>query len=139
MNKADGFLILSMLIFAGALIFVFEILQSNAVSDGVATVYYNETSILSIDLSDGTHTVFDASNVVDITGPVYTINGTNGPVVIEYKDGAVRVIDEISPQNICQLQGWSDSPFLPLTCLPNNVVILITERFNNDTPDGITG
>lgn len=139
MNKADVILIFSMLIFAVALIIVFETLQSNAVSDGVATVYYNEKSVLSIDLSDGSHTVLDSVNVIDVTGPVFTVNGANGDVVIEYKDGAVRVIDEISPQNICQLQGWSDSPFFPLTCLPNNVVILISERYSDDTPDGITG
>ena len=139
MNKADVVLIITMFLFAALLIFVFEILQSNATSDGVATVYYNDQTVLSIDLSDGSHTVFDASSVIDVTGPVYTVSGTNGDVVIEYKEGAVRVIDEISPQNICQLQGWSDSPFMPLTCLPNNVVIIITESFNDQTPDGITG
>lgn len=140
MNKADSILIAVMLLFAIGLIVVFRSVQASGASTyAEAVVYYNNNAILSIALSDGSVDIHDQEKVVDIEGPLYTVQGTNGDVVIEYRDGQVRVIEEISPKNICQLQGWSDSPFVPITCLPNHIVIIIEDALDDSQPDVITG
>jgi hypothetical protein len=140
MNKADGVLIVLMLLFAAGLILFFQYWQTaNTPENANAYVYYNNTVILSIDLSDGSPEIYDDQYVVNVEAPLYTVSGTNGDVIIEYRDGSVRVIEEISPKNICQLQGWSNSPFVPITCLPNNIVIIIEGGFDESAPDVITG
>ncbi|MGM0436000.1 MAG: NusG domain II-containing protein, partial [Bacillota bacterium] len=72
----------------------------------------------------------------------YVVKGSYGEdntVTIGYdpEKHTVRVIDEVSPQNICQKQGETNSPLKPLTCLPNEVVIRIeTPLPDPDTDDG---
>ena len=58
---------------------------------------------------------------------------------MEYlSNNKVRVIDEESPKHICQKQGETNSPLFPLTCLPNNIIILIDTK--EELPfDDITG
>lgn len=117
-----------------------QFLNSSALGDGTAVVLYNNTPILEIFLIDGTYNIIDEDKALyDIEDSVFIVEGTNGPVVIEYNDFKVRVIDEISPKHICQIQGWSSSPLMPITCLPNNIVILIEADKDDDDPDDITG
>jgi len=59
-------------------------------------------------------------------------------LVIEYKDFKVRVAEEVSPQNICSEQMWTNSPLKPITCLPNSLVIII-ETSKPSNIDDITG
>jgi len=118
-----------------------QFLNSTNVEDGTATVYYKDTPILEIYLIDGTYDIIDASSVVSIDEDefLYTVTGVNGDVVIEYSNNKVRVIEEISPKHICRIQGWSSSPLMPITCLPNNIVIIIEAEKDDDAPDDITG
>lgn len=117
------------------------ILNRSTVANGTATIFYNDDAILRIHLIDGTYDILDNEFVVSIDDEnfIYIVQGTNGDVVIEYRDNRVRVIDEISPQNICQVQGWSSSPLSPITCLPNNVIIIIEGPKSDSDPDVITG
>ena len=112
----------------------------------VALVSYRDQPILQINLTDGSHEVLDASRVFipdsNESNPTYRrcfteaeitcVMGELGVVVIEYNAGRVRVIEETSPQNICRLQGFTDSPFHPLTCLPNYVVITVINDEENE-------
>jgi hypothetical protein len=110
--------------------------------DGKAIVYYHDNPILEIYLEDGSYLIIDEDNVISIDEEnfIYTVSGSDGNVVvIEYKDYRVRVIDEVSPLHICQVQGWSSSPLRPITCLPNNLVIIIEDKLGDDEPDDITG
>jgi len=118
-----------------------QFLNSTNVEDGTAIVYYKDTPILEIYLIDGTYDIIDASSVVSIDEDefLYTVTGVNGDVVIEYSNNKVRVIEEISPKHICRIQGWSSSPLMPITCLPNNIVIIIEAEKDDDAPDDITG
>ena len=118
-----------------------QFLTSSNLEDGTAIVLYKDNPILEIFLVDGTYNVIDDDSVVSVDEEnfLYIVTGVNGDVVIEYKNNKVRVIDEISPQHICQVQGWSSSPLTPITCLPNNVVIIIEADKGDDLPDDITG
>lgn len=117
------------------------VLYQSSTKDGVAVVMYQDSSILEIFLEDGSYKIIDEEFVISIDDDelIYTVEGTNGDVVIEYKNFQVRVIDEISPQNICQVQGWSSSPLRPITCLPNNLVIIIEADKGDSEPDDISG
>ncbi len=63
---------------------------------------------------------------------IFITQGVNGEVIIESKDGKIRVKKETSPNNICSKQGWSDSPAKPLICLPNKVVVEIVGKSKDD-------
>ncbi len=142
MRKSDYILIIVLIVvslFAYSLMRLF--LDSTNMDDGTAIVLYKDNPILEIYLADGTYTIIDSSSVVSIDEEefIYIVTGVNGDVVIEYKDNKVRVIEETSPKHICRIQGWSSSPLTPITCLPNNIVIIIKADLGDDQPDDITG
>ena len=117
-----------------------QFLNSSNVEDGTAVVILKGNPILEIYLIDGSYTILDDSSVLSINESLftYTVDGYNGDVVIEYKNNKVRVIEEDSPKHICSIQGWSSSPLNPITCLPNNVVIVIEADKSDDEPDDIS-
>lgn len=141
MKKSDMFLMAGIIFVSliGLVLLRFILVSSNS-QDGIATVFYNNSPVLEILLEDGTYVIIDPDYVISIdeVESIYTVTGTNGDVVIEYDNYRVRVIDEISPKNICQAQGWSSSPLKPITCLPNNVVIIIKDDLGNNEPDDIS-
>ncbi len=141
MKKADFILIISITIVALFAYFAAkQLLSTTNLENGSAVVLYQDEEILEIYLEDGTYRIIDNTKIVKINEDsfLYTVSGTNGDVVIEYKNHQVRVIEEISPKHICQIQGWSSSPLTPLTCLPNNVVIIISGEDDISFPDSIT-
>lgn len=141
MKKNDIILIGIVLVIALASLlgkYIYE--QSQDAVDGTAVVYYLDSPVLEIELEDGSYTILDEEVASQIDENKFSVTGTNGPVLIEYSKQRVRVYEETSPQHICRIQGWSNSPLKPITCLPNNVVILIeTSKPNDDLPDDITG
>jgi len=141
MKKLDYIFIVSLTIISiVAYALMRQFLNSTAEGDGTAVVLYNNTPILEIFLIDGTYNVIDDDMAMyDEQKDLFIVEGKNGPVEIEYKDFKVRVVDEISPKHICQIQGWTSSPLMPITCLPNNIVILIEVANDDDLPDDITG
>jgi len=143
MKKSDLILIAVILVAALSSWLLFRQLNNESnVADGVAVVYFNDEKILEIELDDGSYRVFNSSRVItiDADNNQYRVEGSNPyGVLIEYGDNKVRVIDEESPKHICQTQGWTNSTLSPLTCLPNNIVILIKAPTNDELPDDITG
>ena len=143
MKKTDIILMMS-IIFVSLLGFgiLRVLLVDSTTKDGKAIVYYHDDPILEIFLLDGSYLIIDEDNVVSVDEDnyLYTVSGSDGNVVvIEYNEYRVRVIEEVSPQNICQIQSWSSSPLRPITCLPNNLVIIIEDDLGNDEPDDISG
>ena len=142
MKKSDYILVISIAVVSiFAYLLMRQFLVSSNLDDGTAIVMYQDSPVLEIYLIDGTYEIIDLDSIVSIDEDnfIYIVTGVNGDVVIEYKDNKVRVIDEISPKHICQAQGWSSSPLTPITCLPNNVVIIIAADKGDDEPDDITG
>ncbi len=142
MKKTDIILMIS-IVFVSLLGFgiLRVLLVESTTKDGKAIVYYHDDVILEIFLADGSYEIVDEDNVISIDEDnfLYTVSGSDGNVVvIEYNKYRVRVIEEVSPQNICQIQSWSSSPLRPITCLPNNLVIIIEDDLGNDEPDDIS-
>jgi len=140
LNKYDIVLVVVLLIISlGSYAGLYMYTSGSEITDGIATVYYKDEQILEIALEDGDYRILNDAYVVSIDADafVYTVLGDNGDVVIQYKDNQVGVIDEISPQNICQKQGFSNSPLSPITCLPNQIVIIITAPRTDDDIDEI--
>lgn len=143
MKKSDLILITVILLAALVSWVVFrQINNESSVEDGIAVVYYNNDKILEIQLDDGSYTIYNESRIIEIneTEFTYHVEGTNPyGVVIQYADNKVKVIDEISPKHICQTQGWTNSTLSPLTCLPNNIIVVIEAPVEGEVPDDITG
>jgi hypothetical protein len=142
MRKSDLILIVVLLAVAGvAFLLLRDLTGDTAMVDGTAVVYYNDERILTIDLEDGGYTIHNSDRVasIDEQENIYHVIGSNPyGVYIQYRDNKVKVIDEESPRHICQTQGWTNSPLQPLTCLPNNIIIVI-EAKDDSLPDDITG
>ena len=115
MNKSDLKLIIGLLLITLIAILFINTRDNNNPKE--ALVYYENNLVLTIDLS-----IEKAKE--------YKVEGFNGEVLIESKDGKVRVIDEISPLHICSYQGWIKSAPAVIVCLPNKIVIKVIDKEN---------
>nr|WP_318684815.1 NusG domain II-containing protein [uncultured Acetatifactor sp.] len=77
-----------------------------------ADVYQDGVLIESIDLS-----AVPESYTLTVTGE----NGCTN--VVEVRPGSIGIISADCPDQICVRQGFIGSPLLPITCLPNKLVI----------------
>lgn len=119
MNKSDWKLVISLalaIIVSFALLF----LVKNNNTSKKALVYYENELVLEIDLSlKGEHE--------------YHVSGYNGDILIKTNDNKIKVEEENSPNHICSKQGYIDSSYEVLVCLPNKVVIKIEDNKEIDT------
>lgn len=81
-----------------------------------ANVFVGQEQVLTIPLSELTTTT------------QYEVMGVNGPVLIEAQYNQVRVLQERSPKHLCSIQGWAKNTFLPIVCLPNQVVVELVAK-----------
>lgn len=97
----------------------------------MAYIYQNGNLVQSISLWD----VTEAYRI--------TIKGENNAEnEIEVRPGSIGMISASCPDKLCVHQGFIDNSLLPVTCLPNRLVIQVrTEKIsqkNEITPDVIT-
>ena len=96
----------------------------------VADIYQNGKLILSIPL--------------DQVQEPYTLNieGENGCInCVEIRPGSIGVVAADCPDHLCVKQGFIHSPAIPVTCLPNRLVICLRPvkgTASEDIPDAIT-
>ncbi|QIK57751.1 NusG domain II-containing protein [Erysipelothrix sp. HDW6A] len=122
MNRSDKVFIAVVLLLSVGLFFSTGKLISAVDSDSShAVVMYKDEEILRLNMNKDGH---------------YTVPGDLGDVVIEIKDGRIRVADEISPLNYCSIQGWVDKTNVPIVCLPNKILIVV-EADNTATEEDI--
>ena len=107
MTKADKILILIVMVIALTMLIP---LWNHQPQPQVASVQVQNEEVLRIDLNK------DAQ---------YEVEGTQGPIQIEVKEGAIRVRQENSKHHYCSIQGFVSSPNQPIVCLPNETVITI--------------
>jgi len=143
MKKNDILLILIVGIIGLVSYFSLQLILNNqSYPDGIAVVYFDNQEILAIELKDGTYEILDDTMGITVDEELFlfTIPNTNGDndLVIEYHNQMVRVKEEVSPQHICSAQGWSNSPLEPITCIPNNLVIVIKKPATEADIDDIT-
>ena len=67
----------------------------------------------------------------------FSVNGKNGPVDIEIKDGAAKIVHAKCPRNICKQSGSISNSHGQLICAPNNILIRIQSSAGNSNVDGI--
>ena len=112
MNRQDKIFIVFVTV-ATLLLLIFSDKIFNIGSDKVAAVVYSKNQ--------------EIARYGMNKDQIYTHAGTLGDVVIEIKDEKVRVVTETSPLHICSIQGWVKNMYVPIVCLPNDMVIQIEE------------
>ncbi|AMC94264.1 hypothetical protein AOC36_09820 [Erysipelothrix larvae] len=121
MNKFDKIYCGFVIVLAVTLFGVSKIVATAiSVDEAMAVVYHNDKEVLRLPMNqDGR----------------FSVNGTLGDVVLEIKDGRIRVADEISPLHYCQVQGWVERTNVPIVCLPNGIKIVIESDDSLIDPD----
>jgi hypothetical protein len=68
-----------------------------------------------------------------------TIAGALGPVIVEVRDGAVRVAESPCPERICMAAGWKRHAGDVIACVPSGVLVrLVGGKQADDAPDAVT-
>ena len=66
-----------------------------------------------------------------------TIEGENGVYnTLEIREGSVGIVDASCPDKLCKNMGFISEPLLPITCLPNHLIIQIS---GEDVPMKVDG
>lgn len=110
---------------------LFSILLPGNPKDGfIADIFQDGKLIQSIPLTD-------------VQAPYrFTVTGEGGcENVIEVRPGSIGILSADCPDGLCVRQGFINDSRLPVTCLPNRVVILLRPQRpekNTITPDIIT-
>lgn len=90
----------------------------------VADIYQNGILLRTIPLSSVTET------------ETFSIRGEHGAEnVIEVRPGSIAVISASCPDQICVHQGFREDSLLPITCLPNHLVIQIRQEGSEKTAE----
>lgn len=117
--------LLLIILSAGSLIYL--MLPAKSGTEYTADIYQDGILIMSIPLngSGGSQ--------------IFTIEGENGCVnEIETRSGSIGIISADCPDKLCVRQGFISSSKLPITCLPNRLVIRLRpsyDEFDADVPD----
>ncbi len=111
-----------------ALIAVWVMITQTKVSNAVARVYQNGTLLQTIDLEAVQESY------------TFTIEGSNGAYnTVLVEPGQISVTEASCPDKVCISQGKISDGVLPITCLPNGIVIQIeTGNTANSALDGMT-
>ena len=93
----------------------------------IAEVWQNGVMIRSIPLT---------SETADFS---FTVKGEGDAInVIEVRGGRIAVTSASCPDKLCVGMGFHDDSLLPITCLPNHLVIRIRPLENGESADAVT-
>lgn len=136
------------LVLIGSIIALFAIRQS---SKGALVAYIYQdgrmlreipldmvTETYTIEVRDGT--IYTDSNATDHPSETGIGSGrSDGYNLIEVRPGSIGIIEANCPDKLCVHMGFQDSAMVPITCLPNKVVIQLRIENNSDNKlDGIS-
>jgi hypothetical protein len=111
-----------------ASIAAFLYLNNSEQTGTVAEIYQDGTLIETIHLDTVTE---DYS---------FTVRGTDDTIynVIEVHHGEIGIAEASCPDGLCIHMGFIHSSAMPITCLPNKLVIkIVTEGNSTDAVDGV--
>ena len=108
-------LILLFLLSAGDLLLK-HLISANSSKELTAEIYQNGILIKTVPLY-GFDTPYEFT--------VYGENGSYNTVLV--KPGAIGIISASCPNNVCVHQGISSHALMPVTCLPNRIVIRVID------------
>ncbi len=117
------------LLFTAAVCFLYLYGSRKYAGNCVAEVYQDGSLVRSVSLSRVTEPY-----TFDITGKNGSLNR------IEVRPGSIGMIRADCPDGLCVAQGFIHSPGIPITCLPNRVVIRLRPEklFPDKVPDAVT-
>lgn len=114
-----------LLLLAGSILYI--LLGNPSAKAYTAYIYQDGTLIKTIDLSMVRET------------SLLTVNASDGGYnIIEIRPGQIAVTEASCPDHVCVKQGFIRTSMLPITCLPNKLVIQLKENTTGVTPDAIT-
>ncbi len=123
-------LIGAVLIFITALSLLYILLSKSPKGGLIADIYQSGELIASIPLNEVRETYR------------FTVTGDEGHVnEIEIRPGSIGIISADCPDKLCVRQGFISDSRLPVTCLPNRVVIRLRPQEENSetiSPDIIS-
>lgn len=127
-------ILMSFAVFLLALICILWIFRPVSPKETIADIYQNGSLIKSIPLDTA-----EAPFSFTVTGE----NNCFNEIIV--KDGGICISNASCPDKLCMHQGYIRSSLLPITCLPNRLVIQVREIgedeiFSDDslTPDIVT-
>lgn len=126
-SQKAALLITVLLISLTAVSLLFLLLPSQKADGYIADIYQNGSLIASIPLNE-------------VTEPyTFTITGENGCTnEIEVRPDSIGMRSADCPDKICVNQGFIGDTGLPITCLPNRVVISLRPVDTTDSASSIT-
>lgn len=57
--------------------------------------------------------------------------------ILEIRDGAVGIVEASCPDKVCQKMGFISNSLVPITCLPNHLMICVVEQSKMEEIDGV--
>lgn len=128
--RTAALLIAAFLILVTAACLLYLLAVQNHPQSCVAEIYQNGTLILTIPLDR-----VQEPYILDIEGENGHLNR------IEVRPESIGIIYADCPDLLCVRQGFISSPTIPVTCLPNRLVIRLrpAEKTSTDiSPDAVT-
>lgn len=120
-----GLICIIILLLVSSILYIF--LMNSSGKSYTAVIYQNGKIIETIDLSAVTESYR------------LTLETENGGYnIVEIKPEEIAVADASCPDHICVKQGFIRNSVLPITCLPNKLVIQLEENTPGIKPDIIT-
>ena len=105
-------------------------ISSGHSGDKIIEIYQNGERIQSIALSQVSETY------------TFTVSGEDGAYnTVEVSPAGVRILEASCPDKLCVHQGTLPGSLLPITCLPNRLVIRLTDTGRTEplgTADALT-
>lgn len=119
----DGLVVLAVVLFAGALVFLLRPLESSAV-----------TAVVTLDGQ-----VVAQYRLDQLTEPVaLTLEEAPYPLTIQAEEGRICIAHSDCPSQDCVRTGWISRPGQQIICLPNRLVISLSGTEPDDF-DAVTG
>ena len=111
-TQKAAFLTAAFLILVCLTSLIYLLLPAGNRTEYTADIFQNGILIMSIPLAEETE------------ARIFTIEGDNGCVnEIEVRPGSIGIISADCPDKLCVSQGFISDTRLPITCLPNRLVI----------------
>lgn len=129
MKKRMVFLcVIILVILAIAIIAMILLKKQSQESTCYAEIYRDQELIQTIDLTN-----------VEEPYQLRIDYGEDDYNVLEVRKGSIGIVESSCPDHLCENMGFIDSSLMPITCLPNHLVIRIVNAAEQEEDTGLDG
>lgn len=107
--------VIAIITLASAAVIIY--MYKSADEGAYACIYQDDEIIKTIDLSD-----------VDEPYRITIENDDGGFNIIEVRQGSIGIVEASCPDGLCMNMGFIENSLMPITCLPNHLVIKIIDE-----------